>query len=292
MEYWSNDGAKKGKMNTARTWTTLSDISEHRDIGVMKSIAVFIVVSIALLFPISLLQAKERPNSIVFATHDQDWYPIDYKNEEGDFVGIFDDMLYELFENRLGVNIEVRRQPWNRSQAEVKNGHADILITVPTAERASYAKAVSTPFFNIEFSLLVRNNHSAFRDISAIETVDDIKNLDLTLVSTFGNGWYEANVKAAGIKTEYVKTDGQQIRFLLAQRADALIDFPLTTEPLLAELDPSHELVFTDAVFSRESLHIMVGKKSPWFDYIDEINDALISMQDDPRFSASQRIDY
>jgi polar amino acid transport system substrate-binding protein len=257
----------------------------------MKAIAIHIVVSLILLLPIGTVQAKERPNSIVFATHDQDWYPIDYKNEEGDFVGIFDDLIFELFEKRLGLDIEVRRQPWNRSQAEVENGLADILITVPTAERTSYAKPVSTPFFNIEFRLLVRNNHSKLREIAAIDSVDDIHGLYLTLVSTYGNGWYEANVKAAGIKTEYVKTDEQQIRFLLAQRADALIDFPLTIEPLLSELDPSHELVFTDAVFARESLHIMVGKKSPWFDYIGEINAALISMQDDPRFSASQRIE-
>ncbi|WP_196161179.1 ABC transporter substrate-binding protein [Reinekea sp. G2M2-21] len=240
--------------------------------------------------PISALFAADRPDKIIWATHDQDWYPIDYRDDNGEFVGIFEEIFSELFVTRLDLDVEIRRQPWKRSQAEVENGLADILITLPTDERRVYAETVPTPFFNIEFNLLVKKNHPKLSAIEAIKNVEDIYDTDLTLVSTYGNGWYESTVKAVGIKTEYVKTDEQQIRFLLANRADALIDFPLTMKPLLERLDTQHQLMFTETVFSRNSLHIMVSKKSMWINHQDEINAALQDMQHDPKFSASQRI--
>jgi len=256
----------------------------------MKRIVLMLTFVIAVVTPLSGLLAADKPGKIIWATHDQDWYPIDYRDDNGEFVGIFEDIFSELFVKRLNLEVEIRRQPWKRSQAEVENGLADILITLPTDDRRVYAETVPTPFFNIEFNLLVKKNHPKLTAIKAIENVEDIYDTDLTLVSTFGNGWYESTVKAAGIKTEYVKTDEQQIRFLLADRADALIDFPLTMKPLLERLDTQHQLMFTEAVFSRNSLHIMVSKKSPWINYLDEINAALQDMQNDPKFSASQRI--
>ena len=254
----------------------------------LKTSAQLVQTCTMLLLVFNFVFAAEPPTKITYATHDQDWYPIDYRDDTGQFIGIFEDIFFELFENKLNLQTEIIRQPWNRSQMDVRNGKADMLITVPTSERLEYTTQVPTPFFSIEFHLLIPKNHPKYDELSQVSTIDEILQSDITLVSTFGNGWYESTVKAAGVKTEYVKTDEQQIKFLLAGRADALIDFPVTMEPLLNKLDKNNQLVFTNAIFSKTDLHILVGKQSHWSDFVELINDALVRVQEDPGFSASQ----
>lgn len=84
---------------------------------------------------------------------------------------------------------------------------------------------------------------------------------------------------SAGVITEYVETDEQQIKFLLANRADALIDIPPSVQPLLAKFDKNSVLVFSDAVFSRTTFNVMVSKKSEWHNHLSKINEALKNMK-------------
>lgn len=223
--------------------------------------------------------SDDLPERIVLATHDQVWYPIDYPDERGQFIGPWMEQLNELFVETLDVELEVTRQPWRRAQADVQAGRADIMITLPTEERLAYTDMAEGVFYTMTFQLLVSREHPDWEQIKAVQDLDDLQRLGLTLVSTFSNGWFEQNVADRGIEADYVKTDRQQIQFLLSGRADGLIDFPVTMAPLLQQMDPDGGLVFLPAVLDRTEFRILVSTKSPWIHHIDALEAAVKRME-------------
>lgn len=219
--------------------------------------------------------AEGLPERIVLATHDQSWYPIEYPNDEGQYIGPWMQRLDRLFRQELSVELEVTRQPWRRAQQDVRAGRADIMITLPTEERLSYTELVDGPFYAMTFQLLVPRDHAHWDRLQGIESLEDLQRLDLNLVSTFSNGWFEQNVAKRGIRADYVKTDRQQIQFLLSGRADGLIDFPVTMTPLLEEMGAMDRLTFLPAVLDTTEFRIMVSHQSPWMAHQQALEAAL-----------------
>lgn len=228
----------------------------------------------------SMAALAETPDRITYATHDQEWFPIMYKNAKGDYVGPWQDRLSMLFDDILDVELKITRQPWKRAQHDVEQGFADFMITLPTDERLAYATPVPGNFFSLEFRLLLRKNLPDFEKYQSIDSLDDIRELGLTLVTTNGNGWYEAHVAGKGIKTEYVDTDEQQILFLQYGRADGMIDIPVTIRPLLERMHALEQLRFLPAVFEHTDFRIMVSQKSPWHDHIDQLAAGIETLND------------
>jgi polar amino acid transport system substrate-binding protein len=234
-----------------------------------------ILMAFVLFGSISISIAEALPNKITMASIDQDWFPIYYRDSNGRYLGVWPDLLDGIFKETLGVELQKTHQPWLRAQSDVKFGDADIFITIPTEDRLEFSTPVPSSFFSITFQLLIPKNHPRFQELEQIQTLEEIKTAGITLVSTLGNGWYKENVEALGIPTEYVKTDEQQVKFLLAGRADALIDFPITLDPVLTKFNANEQLLFTDAIFSETTFHILVSKKSPWINHLDALESAL-----------------
>ena len=232
------------------------------------------VVCGLLIASVSLAQ-DPLPERIVLASHDQIWYPIEYPGPDDVFIGPWIDRLEAVFADALSVELQLTRQPWRRAQEDVRTGRADMMITLPTTERLNYSQVVDGVFYSMTFQLLVNRYHPDWDQLQTIQTLDDIQSLDLNLVSTFGNGWFEQHVVQRGIDADFVKTDRQQVQFLLSGRADGLIDFPVTMAPLLEELDPEGALVFLPPVLDTTDFRILVSEKSPWINHLDALAAAL-----------------
>ncbi|MFQ3230982.1 substrate-binding periplasmic protein [Reinekea sp.] len=231
----------------------------------------------------SLAGGNSLPDKVVYANSDQEWFPIFYQDSNGEYKGIWQELVEELFIDILDTELIITRQPWKRAQSDVRLGKADILITLGTEDRLTYSTPVTGKFFSITFNLMYSKNHPQSAQIRKIETLNDIKQLGLTLVSTHGNGWYEENVSSIGIPTEYVKTDEQQIRFLLANRADGLIDFPLTLMPILDKLKARDEFLFSETTFLETKFQIFVSHKSEWINHLDAIEAGLETLNQKPK---------
>lgn len=166
---------------------------------------------VGLTFNLSAIEKKK----LVIATGE--WEPL--TTEKMESKGIASEIITKAFKE-AGLEAEIKFYPWKRCEENLKTGEVDAIF----------------PYTRNEERLKVYD----FSDgIIATSTVyfylkDNIKNIkyenlsDLNKYSIGGilGYWYENDLKKAGIKTEYVSTDEQNIKKLLAKR----IDFALLTD--------------------------------------------------------------
>lgn len=222
---------------------------------------------------------------VTVALPDSDWVPfIAQGANDSPVSGILPDLLRALFEDELGVRTRFVLFPWPRAQKQVQDGEADVFITIPTPERQGYAAVTAIPMYRMRMVLFTYANHPRMEEILSISGVDDLKRLELDMVSNLGNGWHKANIENMGVKTHKVQVDEQLVRFLAFKRADGMIDADLTMSLLVEELGFSSKIVKTPIQFGLIDFYVMVGKRSPMLDRLDEINEALYRMRDKGTF--------
>lgn len=212
----------------------------------------------------------ETSNQPVFTA--TEWPPVIYLDEEGEMHGLYAEILPELFEKRMGMNLQYRLFPWRRAQQQVKDGLADLIIAIPNAERLQYAVSSKRPFLELYLNVYTYKNHPRLKEIEHIKTIDDIKEMGLTTVSNMGNGWQKAHIEAAGIPTFYVLSEQEACLFLAKKRADIMIDAVITTNHIIKNLGLSSELELTKARFGPINLHLLMSKKSKFLELMPKID--------------------
>lgn len=224
--------------------------------------------------------------AIEYATSAEEWHPFRYTEPaEKTSTGIFPDMLKLIFEQELDLQVTYKLRPWKRAQREVKMGSADFLLTIPTKERREYSVVTDYPLFQLYFNLFVYSNHPKLEKIKKIKSIDDIKALDLLLVSTSGNGWYKSNVAKKGIRTEIVKRDKHAAQFVASKRADGMIDVSLSMSPTIEAAGLSDLIELTEVTFGPIDFYIMLSKKSPYTALIAQINQAINKLHNNGEFN-------
>lgn len=225
-------------------------------------------------------KADDRP-VILHSVSVADWYPIYHFSESGvQIEGLMADLLKALFIDELQWQPVSVARPWARAQREVAEGETDFFVSVPTKSRKQYALVTSIPLFRLYLNLYTYTDHPRLEAIKNVKTVEDIKSLDLVLVSNNGNGWHKANMEEKGVKTQWVAGDNEIIRFLAMKRADAMIDVALPMNYRITTLGLEDKVVKTDVTFGPIDFYLMVSKKSTYALKLDEINSALERMRD------------
>lgn len=195
-------------------------------------------------------------------------------------------MLDELFINTLGWQVRYIIRPWQRAQNEVKVGNADAFISIITDERLQYASPISTAFCCFPLHLFTWKGHPKFAEMKGIGTVNELAAMDLELVSNLGNGWYKKNIEQHGVKTTWLPTDEQVLRFVAMQRGDGLIDLPSSMAHLATRLDLNERIIDTGVSFGKVEVHLMIGNASPLAGHLAEIDSAMKALQKDGTFTA------
>jgi len=229
----------------------------------------------AAFYPIAS-HAGSRPVVIHAMSHNP-WVPYySYEEDKPDTPkGLFIDLIETLMSQELGLQIKQHIVPWKRAQEAVKTGAADFMITIPTRDRALYSVASEVPIHKMYLHLFTYAHHPKALEISKIQTADDIKNLNLTLVAHRGDGWHRANIASKGVTVHYVNNDEQLPLFVAAKRADGMIDAALPMADYIHKHTLQDEVTRTKVRFGPLPFHILISRKSLLLNRINEINAAI-----------------
>ncbi len=228
-------------------------------------------------------QSKEEGNKLTFAH--LEWKPYTYTDANGQSVGIFVDVMKEIFEKRLSIKVVARNRPWKRAQLEVRDGDADVIITVPTQERLDYAQKSKSVVFPLYQSLFTYNNHPKLIEIQNIKTIEDILRLKLKAVSNLGNSWHKKNIQMLGVPTKLVSEDEKMIKILAHQRADILIDETIAINISINENGLNDKIVQTTVRYGPANFHLLMSKKSKFIKLMPKIDQIIFSLVEDGTFS-------
>lgn len=235
----------------------------------------FVIISIFFLLAIDLWPQVIKAEVAILATQESPLMTEPDIGAASGVKGIYADILDEVLLRRLGIAWKGQFLPWARAQMQVKTGHADMLITIPTEERREYSISSDQPVLEQHLYVYTYRGHPKIAAIRGIKSVDDIKRLGLLPLSNVGNGWFKQNIDTAGIATYYGPADQNIAEMLVAKRGDIMIDLPLSMNPTIKAMGLADQLEMTPARFGPLGFHLLVSKKSPLAIRIEEINGAI-----------------
>lgn len=236
----------------------------------------FIIAALFFIYPAISQSAQGNPSTVTYAIGPPSipLYELEPDNENG-WKGLFIEIVDEIFTKELGYKLVVEQYPWKRAQQNVKEGKADITVSVPTAERLEYAFKSDKPILKMYLNVYTYAGHPKLKEIKEIKTVQDIIALKLKPVTNLGNGWHKENIEDEGVTTLYVPGDESLVQFLALKRADIMIDAPLFMNHLINEYKLGSKIVRTDVLFGPINFHLLVSKNSRYAELMPKIDKAI-----------------
>ena len=205
--------------------------------------------------------------------------PANFQTEDGHVNGFFHDIVVEVFDKGLGIHVEIAVYPWKRCQSMVKEGTADIMVTIPTPERLEYAVTHNRPIWTKRRILYTYHDHPKIHDIQRINGLGAIRSGGYKVISYLGNGWVEKEVQGIGIPVTYATTVDGMYLMLAAKRGDLIIEEKSLAAPRITEQGLSERIDETIGVGSESGFHILISKKSPAAGLISRIDKEIESMR-------------
>jgi polar amino acid transport system substrate-binding protein len=240
-----------------------------------------LVLAVALLTALAPASFAAEPLRVAYP----DYWPFFTRTEEGYMTGFFYEIVSEAL-GRMGISARWRAYPWSRCQALVKDGEADAMITVPTAERLVYAATHKDPFYLKRLKIFTTVDHPKLAEIKNIHTIDDIYRMGLVVVTYHGNGWNDKYIRSRGIKT-YESPLLKNVWLMLANhRGDIAIEWPLAAWPLIEEGGVAKRIVETDVSLEAMPFHLLINRDCPCAARLPEFNEIIKQMRAEGRIKA------
>lgn len=212
------------------------------------------------LVPVCSVSAEDDPAELIVVYAHQP--PLISKKNEI-VVGYYADVLRLLFEEKLKYKLSFVGKVWKRAQLHVSSGAADIIVTVPTPERLTYAAAVGGPINEVKMRLYSRTDHKKLSTLDRVRSIADLRAAGVSMVANIGDGWHEANIEDAGVPTSYVP-DLQNAFLIVANgRADAVFARPETANRIVERHNLQGKIGLTKGIVEPANIHVLVSKKSP-----------------------------
>jgi polar amino acid transport system substrate-binding protein len=213
-----------------------------------------------------------------------DYPPANYQSEDGHFKGFFHDIVLEVFNQGLGLRVDIAVFPWKRCQKMVETGEADIMVTVPTTLRLEYSLTHTRPIWIKRRILYTYGGHPRMNEIEQLNGLAAVRNGGYKVISYLGNDWTKREVQNSGIPVIYATSVDGMYRMLAAHRGDLVIEEKSLADPRIADLGLSKRIVETKGVGSKSGFHILVSKKSAFADRISQIDREVEAMRSRHRF--------
>jgi polar amino acid transport system substrate-binding protein len=236
---------------------------------------IFCMMGLLVLFSLPAL-AKD-PLKFVYTNY----APANYQTETGEFKGFFVDIVIEAFKKRMGIPVEIAIFPWKRCQAMVEAGEADMILTIPTPERAVYTITHEKPFWIKKWRLYTYTGHPAIDKFNTFKGLEDLKTGGYTVVSYLGNGWTKTMVEDAGIPCVNANTVEGMYKMLAEKRGDVLIEDTILVNPSLKSLQLADKIIATEGVVAESNYHMLIGKKSQYAEIVPQLNKTIEDMWKD-----------
>ncbi len=195
--------------------------------------------------------------------------------------GLFFEILTEALEKRMHQPLLWSPYPWARCQEQLKAGRDDAIITVPTRSRLQYTKTHPHPFFNKPLHLFTYAGHPLKRRIGQIESLAEIKSLQLSVITYAQNGWNHDHVATLGVKTlETAYLDSVWI-MLARHRGDLVIEWPRAAQIDLQRLGLENTIEDTGAEVAHMPFHLLIRKDSSHIRILDRFEQTVQAMKTD-----------
>lgn len=207
--------------------------------------------------------------------------PFHWRDQQGRMQGFFHEIIREALERRLGLATVWTPQPWARCQASVRDGSADVMLTVPTPERAAYALASAEPFYVKRLNVFARADHPRIGEIRGLASLEDIRRSGFSVITYNENGWNKAHVEPLGVRVFTANSLQSVWRMLAERRGDLVIEWPPAAWPDIRALKLDREIVQTGAVMGSMSFHLLVGRRSPHAGVLSGFDQAVRAMRED-----------
>ena len=205
--------------------------------------------------------------------------PANYRAEDGKFNGFFHDIVVDIFEKRLGLSVQMAVFPWKRCQMMVKDGSADMMITVPTPQRLEYAVTHTKPLWTKRRIIYTYRGHPKFDVFNRLNGIAEMRAEQVTVISYLGNGWVESTVQEAGIPVVFAATVEGMYQMLAARRGDVVIEEQSLADPLIRQLKLGDAIVATHGLASTSGFHLLIGKKSPYASMMNRVEQEVEAMR-------------
>ena len=208
--------------------------------------------------------------------------------ENGQLKGMHIDILNELFQKRLGLQVEHQRYPWKRAQWQLQTGKADIIVTAYTANRAQYSVASQEALVNIQYKLYTYKDHPRLSHIASLTSLTNLQGL--TAVEYLGST--TEDLTAAGIKIHLVPEIDSALKFLANRRADIFFDTPISTTSLIKKLGLQQQIVEMPNIIAETHHQLLISKQSSLRTQLPLINQTIRAMKQDGTLANIQRQYY
>lgn len=240
-----------------------------------------LLVALALVLGLARYAAAQPVLHIAFP----EYRPYFAQNQSGEMEGFFYEIITEALQRRLGVPLKWNCFPWARCQMMVRHGREDAMITVPTSERAEYTLTHKDPFYSKPLYLFTYVGHPRMPQIQSIGTIQDIRDLGLSVITYAGNGWNKQMIENQGIPSLNTPSLKAVWCMLAAKRGDLAIEWPESAWPDIRAQDLGELIVQTDVVVSNMPFHLLINKASPHVKLLPLFDDVIREMRRDGTMS-------
>lgn len=241
---------------------------------VLRSIVLCLGVFLALA---ALPAAADDPLRIAYP----EFPPFHWRDGQDRMHGFFHDIVVEAVERRLGIPTVWEPAPWARCQANVRQGLADAMLTVPTAERAEYCLASREPLYVKQLGVFTYAGHPRLAEIQALGELAGIGKGGFSVITYNENGWSKANVEPLDIPVQTTSSLPSVWRMLARQRGDLVIEWPPAAWPDINRLGLAGDVVETGVIIGSMPFHLLVGRNSRFTGLLDGFDEAIRSMRQD-----------
>ncbi|MFC4160810.1 substrate-binding periplasmic protein [Chitinimonas lacunae] len=197
--------------------------------------------------------------------------------EHGEMRGVLIELLDEALGRRMGVPLRHEGYAWLRAQALVREGHADALFTMVTAERLSYAEASTESPLSLTMTLFTYRGHPRWDEMEKVRTPDQLASF--RVASYYGNGW--AKTRLANIVLDWRPTDREVLRLIAMKRYDLTVISPEIAYRLLSDMNLSGEVVQVGEPLERVIFHLLISRRSPYLPELTRFDEAVRAMRRD-----------
>jgi len=207
--------------------------------------------------------------------------PFHWANENGEMTGFFYEIITEALEKRMGLNVVWTAYPWPRCQENLKIAKDDAIMTVPTAERATYTVTHKDPFYEKPLNLFTYIDHPLIAEIRKIRKIQDLKEGGFSVITYSGNSWHKANVESLGIRTYETSYLENVWKMLAEKRGDTVIEWPPGAWPDIRRVGVSARVVDTTITIAAMPFHLLVRKDYPLANILHDFNETIKKMRED-----------
>lgn len=207
--------------------------------------------------------------------------PFHWRDGQGRMAGFFHAIIAEAVERRMGIPTAWIALPWARCQAEVREGTADAILTVPTPERSVYAAASEEPFFVKPLAAFTRAGHPRLGEMRALSSLEDVRAAGFSVVTYSGNSWSQAHVESLGIRVETANNLQSVWRMLAQGRGDIVLEWPPAAWPDIRSLGLESRVVQAGEAVASMPFHLLVGRRSAHAGILPEFSRTVRAMRDD-----------